>query len=138
MEILQKNGSKVVDLNRRRTIRERCLNCSGWMPSEVSGCTFTDCELYPFRTGRGEQESKARANAIRAYCLWCMAGQRSEVSRCPSRLCPLFAFRKSAVDRSVEVPVLVKKSLIDGSSRAKIKNRPNTLPSDIASERLAV
>ena len=102
-KILAKDGYRIVDLNRRRAIRERCLNCSGWFPSEVANCNFSDCQLYPFRTGRGKQNPKARAEAIRSYCLWCMAGQRSEVAKCVSKTCPLFAYRMHGVDRDTEI-----------------------------------
>ena len=46
VSILRKNGHEVVDLNRRRAIRERCcLNCSGYSPKEVTNCEFTDCPI---------------------------------------------------------------------------------------------
>jgi hypothetical protein len=89
-----KNGPKPVSLNRRRAIRERCLNCSGWFFKEVTECGFSDCQLYPFRTGQGRQNPKARNKAIRQYCLWCMNGQRSGVANCQSFDCPLFPYRR--------------------------------------------
>ncbi len=88
-----KTGLKTVSLNRRKAIRERCLNCSGWSAGEVTECKFSDCQLYPFRTGRGKQDPKARNNAIRKYCLWCVNGQRAEVTKCPSFVCSLFPYR---------------------------------------------
>ena len=100
---MSKGGLRVVDLNRRKAIHQRCLNCSCWIPSEVIGCSFTDCPLFPFRTGKEKQDPKARRKAIRKYCLWCMAGQNSEVAKCVSRICSLFAFRMSGIDRSVEI-----------------------------------
>ncbi len=112
-------GLKAVDLNRRKAIHERCLNCSAWYPSEVTNCTFTDCPLYPFRTGVGRQNSKVRAKAIRKYCLWCCNGSLYEVRKCVSRDCPLFPFRKSGVDRSVELPSLPKKEHIEPISETK-------------------
>lgn len=63
--MLSKNGPKVVGLNRRKAVRERCLNCAGWFHKEITDCTFTDCHLYPFRSGQGKQNAKARAKAIR-------------------------------------------------------------------------
>jgi len=108
VSILGKNGLKVVDLNRRKAIRERCLNCSGWSCKEVAHCEFADCSLYPFRSGQGKQNAKARAKAIREYCLWCMNGQLGEVSKCTSPDCPLFAYRKTQTDRSTEIKSLPK------------------------------
>jgi len=102
VEIMTKTGTKVKNLNRRKAIRERCINCSGWSTPEVTNCTFTDCQLYPYRSGQGKQNAKARSIAIREYCLWCGADQPNEVRKCPAILCPLFAFRLSSTDRSVE------------------------------------
>ena len=102
VEIQSKNGHKVVDLNRRKAIREKCLNCSGYSYVEVECCNFTDCPLHRFRTGRGVQNSKLRIEAIHKYCLWCMNGNKAEISKCVSRDCPLFPYRKSTVDKSVE------------------------------------
>ena len=96
-EIQSKNGHRLVELNRRRAVRERCLNCSGWSWKEVDECGMVDCELHPFRTGQGKQESKARSKAIRAYCARCMATEQS--SRCVVMDCPLRCYRKSTVER---------------------------------------
>ena len=109
VEIQTKDGFKTVDLNRRRAIRERCLNCSAWSPKEVTECAFTDCQLYPFRSGQGKQNAKARSEAIRAYCSWCMGGHRP--SSCVVTYCPLFCYRQSRTER----PSLSKKGHIRGS-----------------------
>lgn len=108
-QILRKDGLEVVDLNRRMAIHERCLNCSGWIPSEVTDCTFTDCHLFTFRTGNEKQSPKKRKEAIRKYCLWCMNGQSSEVKKCVSQTCPLFAYRLKEIDRSVEIDSKLEK-----------------------------
>lgn len=101
--IMSKGGLKVVDLNRRKAIREKCMNCSCWIPSEVMNCSFSDCPLYPFRAGQGKQEAKKREAAIRRYCIWCMAGKAKEVPKCISTTCPLFPYRMTRIDRSVEI-----------------------------------
>lgn len=118
---MSKHGEKVVDLNRRKAIRERCLNCSAWFYPGVSSCAFTDCHLYSFRSGRGKQDSKIRAKAIRKYCLWCMNGQLSEVSKCPSKDCPLFPYRQTKADRSTEIKSLTKNDHIETFSEDKIQ-----------------
>ena len=112
VKILGKNGKKIVDLNRRRAIRERCLNCSCWYPKEVENCTFKDCQLYPYRLGKGKQNARAREKAIKAYCLWRCADQPLEVRKCTAIYCPLYAFRKSILDRSVELRNLPEKEHI--------------------------
>ena len=112
IKIQSKNGHKVIDINRKRAIRERCLNCSGWIPSDVRNCEHADCDLYPFRLGRGYQDPKARSKAIRAYCLWCMCRNRLEVKKCVCLGCPLFPYRRSKVDRSVSINFKPKKRRI--------------------------
>jgi len=94
---------KAVNLNRRRAIRERRLNCAGWAYKEVAGCEFEDCQLYAFRIGSGKQNAKQRNKAIKAYCLWCMSGHVSEIRKCTSPDCSLFPYRNSNTDRSLEI-----------------------------------
>lgn len=121
VQIAGKNGSKIVDLNRRRAIREYCLNCSGWILKEVRECEFTDCPLYPYRQGNGKHIPKARAKAIRKHCLWCMNGQRKEVELCPSTDCSLYPYRKVRIDRSVEIKSESEIDHIDASFEEKIE-----------------
>ena len=122
LEIQHKHGSKIVNLNRRRAIHERCLNCSAWSTSEVLNCEFTECALYHFRSGQGKQNAKRRSKAIRDYCLWCMADSRSEVSKCPSMGCSLFAYRNFILDRSTEIKSIPKSSHIEPVSGKKTEN----------------
>lgn len=119
MKILSKNSIKIIALNRRKAIHERCLNCSGWIPSEVTDCTFTECALYLFRSGDEKQNPKKRKEAIRKYCLWCMNSQHSEVVKCVSVNCPLFAYRLKEMDRSVELNPYAEKVHIDPVSEIK-------------------
>ena len=92
-KIQGKKGLKVENLNRRKAIHEKCLNCSGWSPSKVKNCPFMCCCLHLFRTGDGPQNAKERNKAIRKYCLKCMNGQAGEVAKCPSIRCPLHPYR---------------------------------------------
>ena len=119
--ILGKNGPKVIDLNRRKAIRERCLNCDGWYHKEVTNCTFKDCPLYPYRSGKGKQNAKDRTKAIRKYCLWCMNGQHGEVAKCPSTDCSLFPYRKTKTDRSTEIKFFPEKGHIEAFPEEKIE-----------------
>ena len=122
VQIQAKNGTKEIDINRRKAIRERCLNCSAWSYEEVRNCEFTDCSLYPFRSGKGRQNAKVRAKAIRQYCLWCAVGQRKEVTLCPCTDCPLFPYRQHKVDRTVEIKSLPKKGHIEPCFKRKTEN----------------
>jgi len=106
VQIYAKGGFKLIkkDLNRRKAIRGRCLNCVAWSPKAVENCFAVDeCQLYPYRLGVGKQDAQARAKAIREYCLvFCCVGQSYEVQKCVSKFCPLFPYRKTITDRSVE------------------------------------
>ena len=117
-KIQSKNGYKIINLNRRKAIRERCLNCVAWSPSEVANCTLKDCQLFPFRMGTGKQDSKIRAKAIRDYCLWCCGDQSFEIRQCQVFTCPLWAFRKSSIDRSLESKTTTEKGHIERSTKA--------------------
>lgn len=119
VEILGKHGLKVVNLNRRRAIRENCLSCCAWFMPDVTNCIFKDCPLYQFRSGRGRQNSVERAKAIRQYCLWCCAGSLSEVAKCPTKTCPLYPYRKTVVDKSVNIDLLPQKRYIQASPEGK-------------------
>lgn len=111
---LGKNGQEIMTLNRRKAIRERCLNCVGWIPSEVRNCDFTWCALHPYRMGIGKQDATGRVAAIRKYCLQCCNDQPVEVRLCPCRDCSLYPYRKRRVDRSVEIKSEAKKTAYSG------------------------
>ena len=113
--IQSKNGSKEINLNRRKAIRERCLNCSGWSFSEVENCEFADCDLHPFRMGTGKQDADQRHKSIRKHCLDCCAGNQNEVYHCPATDCPLYAYRKSHIDNSVKIDSIRKTGHIERS-----------------------
>lgn len=123
VKILAKNGLKIVNLNRRKAIHERCLNCSCWIPNEVTNCSFTDCPLYSYRTGKGKQNPNERKKAIRDYCLWCMVGQHSEIRKCVSHHCPLFAYRMKNIDRSAETVSMAENEHIEPVFEGKINQR---------------
>ena len=118
-------GYRIVELNRRKAIAERCLNCSGFIPSERAYCEMTDCELFPFRMGKGKQDADLRNRQIRAYCRDnCMCGNSWLVANCTTPDCPLYAYRKSTIDRSVVVDrkPYKQESRLDN---AQFKNRRN-------------
>jgi hypothetical protein len=91
-------GFKTVDLNRRKAIHEKCLNCVCWEVHRVNGCDFDDCELYPFRTGVGKQNARDRSRAIRDYCRSCVGN----IAFCSVPLCPLYIFAKSGLRSAQE------------------------------------
>lgn len=98
------NRKRLVNLNRRSAIAEKCLNCSGFKHSARKNCEFTDCQLFPFRSGKGHQAASVRNKAIRAFCKdFCMEGSSPLVADCSSPDCPLYAFRLSRIDKSVKM-----------------------------------
>jgi hypothetical protein len=105
-KIMSKDGHKKLDLNRRKAIHERCLNCQGWYPKEATNCLSTNCSLHPFREGKGKQNPAQREKAIRQYCLSCMNNQIGEVGKCTVPDCPLFIFRKGGIEKAIKTSSL--------------------------------
>jgi hypothetical protein len=103
VSILRKYGNQAVDLNRKKSIRERCLNCSNWNAVEVELCQQTDCQLYKYRMNGSNQNANERNRDLRKYCLECCHGSLGEVKKCPALDCPLYAFRQNKIDRSIEI-----------------------------------
>lgn len=91
--ILTRDGVAEVQVNRRKAIHLRCLDCSGFEWNEVRDCEHTDCPLYPYRTGRGKQVPASRNRAIKEYCMWCGVDQPGEITACTSLHCPLYKYR---------------------------------------------
>ena len=120
IQIIRKEGLEVVNLNRREAIHERCLNCSGWIPTDVTDCSFIKCPLHSFRTRRGKQDAKLRTKAIKGYCLWCANGQVGEVTKCPCANCSLFAYRKGGLDKAITSPSFEKIDRIGGNFRTNL------------------
>lgn len=115
--IKSKDCHRKMNLNRRKAIHEKCLNCACWHPWKVTNCTFIECPLHPFRTGKGKQDTKLRSQAIRTYCLWCMNKQVGEVTKCPSKNCPLFIYRKGGLEKAINTPSFKKFDYIDSNLR---------------------
>jgi hypothetical protein len=120
--IQSKNGIRLLNLNRRKAIREMCLNCVGWSACEIKNCKHTDCQLFPYRTGKGNQPAIDRSKAIRDYCLWCCNDQLLEVSRCHNSDCPLFPYRKSTIDRTAEINSMPENDHIEAFPETKKEN----------------
>ena len=119
VKIQHRDGSKIININRRKAIRERCLNCSAWKYKEVSECRRISCKLFPFRTGTGKQNSQLRSKAIRRYCLWCMNEKQKRVGHCTSVDCSLHPYRKWSIDRSAEIEPSQIKQYLEGSKADK-------------------
>jgi hypothetical protein len=98
-KVLTKNGVKEIDLNRRKAIRLKCLDCSGFEDIEVKNCAYQDCSLLHFRTGKGKQNAKDRDKAIKSYCMWCTIDQPYEITNCTSLDCALYIFRGYTVTK---------------------------------------
>ena len=46
-----------------KSIRAKCIDCSGGSKSEVSLCPCNTCELWPYRFGRDPEPSRRRGFA---------------------------------------------------------------------------
>ena len=51
-----------------RAIREKCLDCSVYQPTEVRLCTVYKCALYPLRFGKDPDPSPNRGFAKTSVC----------------------------------------------------------------------
>ena len=40
-----------------KSIRKKCLECSGGSPKEVTECHITDCPLFPYRFGKNPKRA---------------------------------------------------------------------------------
>jgi hypothetical protein len=82
-----------------RSIRLKCLDCSG-LSQEVTLCPAGNhCTLHPYRTGhRPEGISSYRPlKTIREYCLQCGEENSSQgVEACPIHGCPLYPYRNGS------------------------------------------
>ena len=80
-----------------RSIRLKCLDCSGSI-REVELCpAHSYCILFPYRKGhRPEGNASFRPlRTIREYCLQCGEENSSaSVDACPVKTCPLYPYRK--------------------------------------------
>ncbi len=104
VQIQGKNGPKVVNINRRKSIRYKCLDCGGYEYATINKCSQKNCDLHPFRNIKDKQNAAERKKAIRKYCMWCTVDQRKEIRLCPSITCPLWSYRKGqTTDRTHEV-----------------------------------
>jgi hypothetical protein len=124
-KIISKNGGHdTINLNRRKAIRQRCLNCRCWEVQSVNNCEHNDCDLYPFRTGRGKQNAKDRTKAIMNYCRWCTNGH---ISQCGDSHCTLYLFRKSKLDSSIISTSFLQNGNIESHLNDK-KESPDIIP----------
>lgn len=44
-------------------IRNKCLDCCCWLPSEVRDCIAVDCPLHPYRFGKRPATMKQKGGA---------------------------------------------------------------------------
>ncbi len=47
-----------------QAIRQKCLDCSCFQPTEVRECPVSTCGLWPYRLGRDPEPSRTRGFAI--------------------------------------------------------------------------
>ena len=101
--IREKNGFKVVHINRRRACRFVCIECLGWEEYQACNGKMLDgtvCPLASYRNMADKQNAQKRDTAIRKFCLECMGGNSAEVSSCKSFFCPVHPYRQTAIDKT--------------------------------------
>lgn len=76
-----------------KSVREKCRDCSGYVPSEVRDCSVRDCNLHLLRMGKKPGPGVSTLRAIRSKCLECCLGSASEVRRCHLVACALHSYR---------------------------------------------
>lgn len=83
------------ELTPMKSIRARCLDCSGYSVKEVRECTHGECPLHPYRSGHRPSEGAALTpmRAIRKHCLGCCNDSATEVRLCTAENCALFSYR---------------------------------------------
>jgi len=53
----REGGTESVRLTPIKAIRLACLECCGWSPKEVTGCTSPLCPLFPYRAGSNPERA---------------------------------------------------------------------------------
>lgn len=48
-------------------IRAKCLDCSGGMRKEVTGCKLKDCPLWPYRTAEARDKPKPAKGQVNIF-----------------------------------------------------------------------
>ena len=78
-----------------KSVREKCRDCSGYVPSEGRDCAEVDCNLHPYRMGCKPATKPALSvlKSVRAKCLECCLGSASEVRTCHIAECALHPYR---------------------------------------------
>jgi len=77
----------------RKSIRKYCLFCMDGSAREVELCPNKECELYPYRFGKGGKSALTPLKSIRRKCLDCVGFSAKDVKECKIVNCPLFYYR---------------------------------------------
>lgn len=75
VKILGKNGPKVVDLNRRKAIRNYCLWCMNGQHAELSRYSSTDCSLFPYRKSKTDRSTEIKSLPKKGHIESCFEGK---------------------------------------------------------------
>lgn len=89
-------GIVEIKVSRPKSVKLRCLECSGFIKKQVKECSATDCPLYEMRlTGKldGEKAGSRRSKAIKAFCVHCFNGQKGLVKTCTDENCSFYQYR---------------------------------------------
>lgn len=56
-----KEGFETIELTPMKAIRKNCLECCGWMYSEVAKCEIETCCFYQYRMGKKPDQAGKRS-----------------------------------------------------------------------------
>lgn len=63
-KIRTKNGFETITMTPMKAIRKNCLECVGWMYSEVAKCEIETCCFYQYRLGRKPDQKGSRTKVV--------------------------------------------------------------------------
>ena len=95
MIVLVGGEEKEIALTPMRSIRYKCLDCTGGSFQDVRECEFNDCAFYGYRLGHKSSYAKLTpVKSIRRFCVdFCSDNQPLEVRRCTCPDCTLYPYR---------------------------------------------
>lgn len=63
---------------RKQALRNKCLDCSCWQPSEVRLCPAKGCPLWPWRMGKNPYYKPSEAQSAQAAALGARAKKQTK------------------------------------------------------------
>jgi hypothetical protein len=86
---------QTIPYTRAIAIKKCCLECVGFIYSEMKNCTMPECPIFPYRLGKSPEgmTPQNRAKAIRLHCMECCSDDKKYINECPAGSCALHPYR---------------------------------------------